>query len=960
VTPVRIPDTLQALLGGSRFAAETIRFVDAASEILADNKLPFFPAYTDHGCAHVQRVLDACVRLVPDDAWSAGLLEAADAAVLSCAAVLHDLALHLREPGFAALVTDATTHRPAVWFDARQDGRAPDVPWPALWQAFRKEARHVTQSQLDRLLGPAHRGIPAIAFGDPAPEPPDWTESDRILIGELLRRHHARLAHEIALHGLPGLDGDAFPRLAQTLPWLADAIGVVARSHGEPLRTAVAYLDYRHPGSLRPAGARLHYLMALLRIADYLQLDAERAPTLLLHLREPQSPQSLEEWHKHQAVAPIGWDHRDPLAFDVQVLAGHGLRTHLQLVELLDDFQRELDATTAVLSETYATPELAPLRLARQRVRSNIDAESLHAQLPYVPQRAALRNAEDLFRLVVGDLYGDEPAIAGRELLQNAVDAVRERRRWEAQHGAVADDRFHTQSEDVVVELRDDDDGYYLRVADRGIGMTPATVIDHFLAAGGSYSPSTARDEELDSATAVGWMKAGRFGVGAFAAFLLGGEIRVTTRHLGESRGVTFVARLDDDLVRLDWVDAPFGTEIVVPFSNDLAREVVDSRRWAEEESDESYYQLNVLASDIECYYVLPAPAVAFTVSYDAVERSWCSRGAVPDPFAPLPDAWRAIAPDGIERVLWKVDPTPLAKRWDQPIVAHNGIVVAELHPDEQKETGYSWAERIHCLLVHEPDIAVFDSAHRLGLSLHRYQLRDDALPFERELLEAVADDVVAHALVGGPRHHPLGNDVGLQPVYGAASWVPFHPTLIARHLGSELYVLWIEKDTDRRAAARFLAAKQPRLDWRSDEARIALEASEAVFGIRADELQLYFGGVLKGTLRVRTGQEPVLPSDAWGKTVTPDRATTRRLTAICEELGPYADRGMIGVTLLELPEPSDRAQDDPIVDRWERAVGPRGLERAARARQARAASIAAERPELAAAMRIWERTLAG
>jgi hypothetical protein len=39
---------------------------------------------------------------------------------------------------------------------------------------------------------------------DPFPHYSNLAESDRKLIGEFIRRHHPRLAHEFAVFGVPG------------------------------------------------------------------------------------------------------------------------------------------------------------------------------------------------------------------------------------------------------------------------------------------------------------------------------------------------------------------------------------------------------------------------------------------------------------------------------------------------------------------------------------------------------------------------------------------------------------------------------------------------------------------------------------------------------------------------------------------------------------------------------------
>jgi molecular chaperone HtpG len=321
-----IPPEFRDLLADSQFEPAVLQFVDACEQILGANEMPFFPAYTDHGIDHVRAVLDAAVKLVPEQVWTGKLLEAADAAVLVSATYLHDLAMHLREPGFRTLISGSPSpFKPLPWFDADQRGHSADQPWAILWQDFRKEARRFSKSQLDRLLGPASSETPAIAYGDLDRKPEEWTKGDRLLVGEFLRRHHARLSHEIAIYGFPAIPDGEFPVLSRTLPHLADAIGTAARSHNMDLRVAHDYLADREPGNLRPDGAALLYLMGVLRVADYFQLEGNRAAPLLLHLEDPQSPQSIEEWQKHQAISSISWKHDDPLAVYLQVSPSHNL-----------------------------------------------------------------------------------------------------------------------------------------------------------------------------------------------------------------------------------------------------------------------------------------------------------------------------------------------------------------------------------------------------------------------------------------------------------------------------------------------------------------------------------------------------------------------------------------------------------------------------------------------------------
>ena len=128
--------------------------------------------------------------------------------------------------------------------------------------------------------------------------------------------------------------------------------------------------------------------MALIRVADYLQLQPERAPMMLLRLRRPQSPVSLQAWRTHNAVEHVSWDDPDPQAINVELGFGHAHQTHLQVRGLLDGLQREMDTSSAVIREVYGRHEsLLLLRLDRTRIRSNIHEPALLSALPFVPEK---------------------------------------------------------------------------------------------------------------------------------------------------------------------------------------------------------------------------------------------------------------------------------------------------------------------------------------------------------------------------------------------------------------------------------------------------------------------------------------------------------------------------------------------------------------------------------------------
>jgi molecular chaperone HtpG len=187
-----------------------------------NSKTPFFPEYTDHNWSHVTQTMATASALIQEEAWP--LVTSTDAALLVLAVVLHDCGMHLAEDGFLTLITDhANKYALQGWTEK---------PWPILWLDFLSDASRFDARKLQALFGdtePAHR---------PPDDPKLWTSRDKLLIGEFLRGQHARLAHVVALHGVPG-PGTPPLGLKGVPTDLADLAGLIARSHGFAIRACI-------------------------------------------------------------------------------------------------------------------------------------------------------------------------------------------------------------------------------------------------------------------------------------------------------------------------------------------------------------------------------------------------------------------------------------------------------------------------------------------------------------------------------------------------------------------------------------------------------------------------------------------------------------------------------------------------------------------------------------------------
>lgn len=752
---IEFPKPLKALLEESALQAPIRALADRVGEILTDNKLTFFPDYTDHGVDHINCVLKSEVRLVPKTVWEQSkedsdprLLCDADAVVIIGATLLHDIAMHLQPPGFLELISKESRFKPLAWFKDSHEGHFADLPWNVLWEEYQLEARRFSDRKLATIIG--EESALSWKFHELPEDCGRWERNHNLVIGEFIRRHHARLAHEIAIYGFPGITIGSgkhqFPAMGDEpehiLRDLADLIGLAARSHGTSLRVCTAYLDSHPPysGTSRPMGTAVLYPMALLRVADYLQIDQKRTPPVLLQLRDPQSPISVMEWQKHKAVQNISSSAKDPRGIWITVNSDLSLPLYLQLRDLISGLQKEMDHSTAVLDETYGLQSkhgLDMLNLEVRRVHSNLQNPDFLKSLPYVPEQTGFSSDPNLLTLLVEPLYGKEPSVGVRELTQNAVDAVLELEVWCKNHNRELQSiDLPKQDADVLIDFILKENGtWLLRIIDRGIGMSSDTIQNYFLRAGASFRTSKEWAKEfLDEKSQPKVIRAGRFGIGAFAVFLLGPKFRLETRHANANKtsGFKIEASATSQLIEIRRADnLPVGTMIEVELSKG-SESIFGRYRW----------------------YCWDWPNVVMRCIIGDSVNVLEPQTVLPIRKSRLPH-WSVIHPTGFDAVFWTFG--------DAPTLSCNGMVIRNPKIELFSHTEFYWPPEAQ---LRQPCVAIIDSAGNLPLTTQRYGLSQVTLPFTDELARDVVLSFIAHALVCGPsspweattkkRTHPL------------------------------------------------------------------------------------------------------------------------------------------------------------------------------------------------------------
>ncbi|UDQ76386.1 ATP-binding protein [Pectobacterium brasiliense] len=670
--------------------------------------MTFFPDYTDHGINHLNEVLSSAASLISDESWD--LLSAHDAAAICISTLLHDCAMHISEDGFYSLINDVY---PTI--NSKYIGE--ELSWKNKWLTYCNEGKRWDGKKLKSLFGDT----------DPIKKIPsnknDLTKRHRLFIGEFIRREHASLAHSIALDGVPG-PNETRLKLNISNSNLCDIFGFIARSHNLPLRFAVDRLEHSQKRSL--LNIHVPFIMSILRIADYIQVNSTRANKQLLNIKKLVSPISRGEWEKHDSIIDINQTHEDPEALFINAEPSSPI-IYKALKNLFSDIQNELDQTWSILGEIYGRYEgLKKLNINIRRIRSSLDDERKYIaeKAPsFIPNPVRFRTSDaEMMSLLISPLYGNNPAIGVRELMQNSIDACNERIDSHEKNGT------HFDKDDIGVEIKLSklDGDFSLTVVDTGIGMTIDVIENYFLNIGSSFrnSDTWKSMHETDGNSNV--HRTGRFGVGLLAAFLIGPKIEVRTRHLSERKGYKFFCEQESDDICIIPIDCEIGTQLSISIT------------------EEVYNKLSLHNYEYSWdWYALEYPKVIRIENIDGDEKILDQLERTPSSGADLSGTqWRRIEHKSFDDIFWTNEPLKMSNYSTTKLVC-NGIKV----PIARNGFKVNITSNYFDINNNIPTIVVYDQDGRMPINLQRNDLTTTKLPFNDELIKDISNKICEEIL---------------------------------------------------------------------------------------------------------------------------------------------------------------------------------------------------------------------
>lgn len=687
--PERFLDILKRNISCETSVNKTIMNV---RPIFEDNKLVFFPEYTNHGERHINSVLLIASKIIDNSTYN--LLNPFDIEVLINSIIFHDLGMHISYAGFIYIIENGEFSENNIYGDSN---------WSILWGEYIKEAKKWNPEKIKDIFGNV------VKIDNIPKDEMTATKMHKLLIGEFLRRYHHKLAYDIAMKGMPA-NGSVIDCLTTSDDVLRKIVAHTSRSHGTNLWNMVDYMKEEYDSPRIAFGVKLIFIMSVLRISDYFDIDKSRANKVIWNMNKLSGRISIAEWAQHNCIESIEFDYQeDSESLFIRVNKPSNSGIFLKINKFVKELQLELDTTWAVMGKVYARYD--DFKISFRRVYSNL--QKLKKEVPYVTKKIQIDVNRNILFSLAQPLYGKNPSYGIRELLQNASDACHERKAISKGH----------YSPKITIEIQDEEKSKRIIIRDNGIGMDENVIINYFLVAGSSFREDIEWKNRfiLDEQKIV--IRNGKFGVGVIAAFLLGEKIEVETTHIDNDIVFSFSASLNMKQIELTHkkrLDEEFGTKITIEADENIIS--ILKKQWDEGWVHYSYYYNSddtvpwfewYKSADIDYKIIVP--------------NEWRKRDI--DVIDETNANWHIFSTKDFEQVKWMYTDISRAYR-----LLCNGIIIPRAYRIEGYDFPYS---------IDVPLMSVVDRDGKLPLDLSRSGLEENTLPFEKDFMRKMYEDLL-------------------------------------------------------------------------------------------------------------------------------------------------------------------------------------------------------------------------
>ncbi len=294
------------------------------------------------------------------------------------------------------------------------------------------------------------------------------------------------------------------------------------------------------------------YIAFLLRIADYLDIDEERAPLYLYQYLSPKDYGDLE-WKQHFVI-----ENKNKIVTNEKTgyknieFCGESSNPgiHRKLLKYFDLLNGELRKVIE-FSETFSNKKY--LITLKTNVHNKIRTKGLN----FSDFKLSLEYKAVTSLLMGENIYG-EKRHGLRELIQNSIDACKV-----MQEESIGKSEFEYVHYEAFISIILDQDRKQVIIFDNGRGMSLDILKKYFLNVGVSYYIS---DDYLFRGNK--YVPIGNYGIGFLACFMLSEKVNVITKYYGESQAnkIEFEKSSEYICLTCENLARPQGTEIILDY----------------------------------------------------------------------------------------------------------------------------------------------------------------------------------------------------------------------------------------------------------------------------------------------------------------------------------------------------------------------------------------------------------
>ena len=461
---------------------------DQVKEILSNiGKLGLFEEYTLHDISHIDEMLGIIDWLIPNETKK--IMTSAEWLMLTLAVYFHDLGM--------VVTKDEYDNRDSSNFKTYKE-------------------KLLTEMGISEYIEYAK------------------TQDDHFLYQEFVRENHAKRVKQWLLGdknsnlGSTSTIQQIVADITNTLDkmFLSDLAMICESHHENDIDDFKKYKVNNVYGNDKNEKVNLNYIAIILRIADLLHITKDRTPSITRKIINVSNPVSVIEWEKQMAVKAVQPQakrdeenninnnlEKDTIEITAYFDGAETAEAYFGLSSYLQYTRKELQKCNSTIEKAQKQEGAVDYKFPWREID-----ESRITVIGFETKKLQFTIAQDnILQLLVGHTLYNDSSVVVRELVQNAIDAVKMQKQY--------DKRNKKSITKGKISVDWNEEKRELCFWDNGTGMTISDIENYLLKVGASKYRDDAIKKEFPNFSSIS-----HFGIGILTCFMIANDIDIMFR----------------------------------------------------------------------------------------------------------------------------------------------------------------------------------------------------------------------------------------------------------------------------------------------------------------------------------------------------------------------------------------------------------------------------------------------